>query len=255
MTRIIGVLAGKGGVGKTTLSANLTYALADLGMDVIAIDANMTTPHLGLHFGTYSMSNTLQDVLKGRARLNSAIYNHPYGFKFIPASMSLYDLTGVNIGKLPEVSIRLLGQSDFVIVDCAPSLGREALSGLDAVDEVILVVTPSIPSVVDAMKTLQLARSLDKRVLGVVVNRSRGSPNEMRDGDIEEMMEAPIIAKIPEDIAVLESISAKKPVIEYAPNSSAAIEINDLAHRLVGRKYSRPIGKRLFGRFSNLFRR
>ena len=89
MTRLILITSGKGGVGKTTLTSNLSAALTDFGEDVIAMDANLTTPNLGLHTGMHLAPNTLHDVLKGKKELKKAIYPHPYGYKIIPASMSL----------------------------------------------------------------------------------------------------------------------------------------------------------------------
>jgi septum site-determining protein MinD len=66
MTRTICILGGKGGVGKTTLTSNLASALAELGKDVIAIDANLTTPNLGMHLGLHFAPNTIHQVLKGQ---------------------------------------------------------------------------------------------------------------------------------------------------------------------------------------------
>ncbi|MDI6798866.1 MAG: P-loop NTPase, partial [Candidatus Aenigmarchaeota archaeon] len=65
MTRIISVIGGKGGTGKTTIASNLSAALSELGQEVIAVDANLTTPNLGLHLGLLLVPNTLHDVLRG----------------------------------------------------------------------------------------------------------------------------------------------------------------------------------------------
>ena len=67
MTRIISIVAGKGGVGKTFLTSNLAIALTELGKDVIAIDSNLTTPNLGIHLGIPLYPVTLQDVIKTKA--------------------------------------------------------------------------------------------------------------------------------------------------------------------------------------------
>jgi septum site-determining protein MinD len=237
MTRIILVLSGKGGVGKTTLVSNLAYALADLSEDVIAVDANLTTPNLGLHTGMPLAPLTLHDVLKGNAELGDVVYKHPYGFRIIPASMSINDLTGTDPSKLAEVTLSLLGKTDFVLIDSAAGLGREAIGAVQAADEVIVVVNPSMPSAVDALKAAELTRKLGKRVLGVVVNRRKWREHELSDRQIESMIEAPIIAEIPEDENVARSIALKQSVIEYDRHSPASIEINRLAHRLAGQKF------------------
>jgi septum site-determining protein MinD len=217
MTRTILITSGKGGVGKTTLTSNLAYALTQLGENVIAMDANLTTPNLGMHFGMHLAPRTLQDVLKGKVRLERAIYPHPYGFKFIPASISTKDLTGVDVAKLQNVTLGLTGRADYVLMDCAAGLGREAMSAIAAADEILLVTNPDLPS--------------------VVVNRATGSRHELDINAIKELLELPVIAQIPEDKLVAESIAAKKPIMDYASDSPAAVEILKLAHKLSGRKY------------------
>lgn len=240
MTRIILCCSGKGGVGKTTLTSNLAAALTDFGENVIAVDANLTTPNLGLHLGMHLTPHTLHDVLKGESRLKDAIYPHPYGFKIIPASIGLNDLKRVDVGRLPEISFSLLGKADYVIMDSAPSLGREAISALSASDEVIIVTNPDLPSVTDALKMLKIAQESDIKVIGTVVNRIRGLEHELSTEEIIGILGVPIIAEIPEDKNVSMSIAAKKPLIEYAPNSPAAIEMKKLAAMLSGKKYEEP---------------
>jgi len=237
MTRLIVLTSGKGGVGKTTLTSNLAAALSDLGENVIAMDANLTTPNLGLHLGMHLVPRTLHDVLKGESRLKDVIYPHPYGFKIIPASIGLNDLKGVDVGRLPEISFSLLGKADYIIMDSAAGLGRESISALSASDEIIIVTNPDLPSVTDALKMLKIAQESDIKVIGTVVNRIKGFEHELSTEEIIGILSVPIIAEIPEDINVSKSIAAKKPLIEYAPASPAAIEIKKLATMLSGKKY------------------
>lgn len=243
-------MSGKGGVGKTTVASNLTYALAALGENVIAIDANLTTPHIGFHFGIYLAPKTLHDVLKGESKLKNVIYRHPYGFKFIPGSLSTNDLINADISKLPKVTLSLLGKADFVIIDCAPSLGREAVSAIDAVDEILLVTNPDLPSVTDALKTASIAKRMDKNIIGVVVNRRKRKEHELSLKEIKDILELPVVSQIPEDKLIAESIAVKQPIIEYAPDSDAAIEINRLAHKMTGRKFRhrKPVNMRILDR-------
>lgn len=240
MTRIILCCSGKGGVGKTTLTSNLAAALSDFGESVIAVDANLTTPNLGLHLGMHLTPHTLHDVLKGETRLRDAIYPHPYGFKIIPASIGLKDLKGVDVSRLPEISFNLLGRADYIIIDSAPSLGRGTISALSASDEVIIVTNPELPAVTDALKILKVAQQSDMKVIGVVINRIRGTEHELSVEEIKDLLEVPIIAEIPEDDNVAKSIAAKKPLIEYLPHSPAALEIKRLSAWLSGRKYEKP---------------
>lgn len=250
MARTILITSGKGGVGKTMLTSNLAYALTALGEDVIAMDTNMTTPNLGLHFGMHLAPRTLHDVLKGKTKLENAIYPHPFGFKFIPASMSTEAATGVDVGKLQNVTFNLMGKAGYVLMDCAAGLGRESVSAIAAADEILLVTNPDLPSVADALKTANIAKRMDKNIIGVVVNRRKGKEYELSLDEIREMLELPVIAQIPEDKLISESIAAKQPIIEYAPTSDAAIEIARLAHKITGRKfeYKKPVNLRILER-------
>lgn len=239
MTRTIAIIGGKGGVGKTTLTSNLACSLSNMGEDVIAIDTNLTTPNLGLHIGMHLPEKTLHEVLKGEVPLNEAIYNHPFGFKFIPSSISTESLTGVDPEKLHDVTFKLTGKSDYILMDCAAGLGKEAISAMSAADEILVVTNPDMPSAVDALKVIDIARQMRKPVIGAVVNRRRGKENELGNRKIRRMLDVPILSEIPEDSLIADSIMAKQPLVEYSPNSKSAIEIERLAHRIAGRRYYR----------------
>jgi septum site-determining protein MinD len=253
MTRVISIIGGKGGIGKTTLTSNLAAALTQLGNDVVAIDANLTTPNLGLHLGMHLAPNTLHDVLKGETKLSNATYPHEMGFKVIPASMSVEDLKDVDVGKLPEVTLSLLGKSDFVIYDSAAGLGREAMSSIAAADEILVITNPDLPAVTDALKTVKIAESLNKKILGVVVNKVRGKVYELGKEEISEMIGYPVLVEIPEDKKVLEAIAVKSPIVNYEPNSPAAIEIRKLADILCGKTVEQRLKPR-FGILEKLIR-
>lgn len=238
MTRFISVISGKGGVGKTTLVSNLSAALAELGQDVIAIDVNPTTANLGVHLGLHLSPNTLHGVLRGDIDLSSAIYPHPLGFKVVPSSMNINDLVNVDIGKLPEVTLSLRGKADYVLLDSAAGLGREAMSAMTAAEEILLITNPELPSVLDALKTAKLAETTGKKIIGVVVNRIKDKWYELGRWEIEKTLDLPILAEIPEDKNVSKSLLLKMPVMQFAPDSPASLEIKRLAHSLVGKEFT-----------------
>ena len=240
MSRVIGILAGKGGVGKTTLTSNLGYALTELGHDVTLVDANITTPHLGFHLGMHLVPKTLHDVLRGTTSLKYATYAHPLGFKVIPGSISVKDLVDVDITRLPNVTSYLSDKSDFILLDCAPSLGKEAVTALQAADEVLVVTNPDLPSVVDALKTLKFAQKIGKKTLGAVINRVSRKSEELKRWEVEEILGSQVMAEIPEDKNVPKSIAAKKPVLDFSPHSPASVEIRRVAHHLVGKEFHAP---------------
>jgi septum site-determining protein MinD len=237
MTRVISVISGKGGVGKTSLVSNLAAALTDLGNDVVAIDTNLTTPNLGLHLGLHFAPKTLHHVLKGQTKIEEATYDHAYGFKVIPASISTEELKGVDIGKLPEVTLNLIGRPDYVLMDSAAGLGREAISSINAANEILIVTNPDMSSVTDALKSIKVAETLHKKIIGVAVNRIKGNSYEMDRNEIQNFVGYPIIAEIPEDKNIEQAIAEKKTIIETGKKSPAANEIKRLACYLEGRHY------------------
>jgi MinD-like ATPase involved in chromosome partitioning or flagellar assembly len=192
--------------------------------------------------------------LRGDEELENVIYPHPHGFKVVPASMNVNDLIGVEPEKLIEVTTKLNGKCDILLLDSAPGLGKEAVSSIQAADEILLITNPTIASVADALKTLKVAEALNKKILGVVVNRISGNKHELDTEKIEEMIGKLVIAEIPEDIRVHESNTIKTSVIDYRPYSPASLEIKRLSHYLTEREFEnkRPgifnrIFKRIFG--------
>jgi len=232
--RVISVLSGKGGVGKTTITANLSAALAKLGYDVVALDANLTTPNLGIHFGFHLAEITLHDILKNTEMLRDGIHLYQ-GVKVIPGSLSVEDIVNVDPSNLSKVIANLT--SDFVLVDSAAGLGREALASLSVSDEILVVTNPDLPSVADALRAIKIAEKLGKKISGVVLNRVGRSKNELKKVDVESVLSYPVIAQIPEDKLVQRSIDERRPLIYSYPNSKAAIEIQNLAFRLIGSNY------------------
>ena len=115
MGRVIAVISGKGGVGKTTTAINLGAALNKFNQEVIIVDANLNTPNVGVHLGAPIVPVTFNHVLKGKADIEEAIYEHSSGTKIIPASLSVKELTKFNTKKFPEVVKKLKKICDFVI--------------------------------------------------------------------------------------------------------------------------------------------
>lgn len=226
------MLSSKGGVGKTTLVTNLSSALSKLGYEVIAIDANFTTPHLATHLGYHLVPYTLHSVLKDQISLKYAVYSHPCGFKFIPGSIGIEDLIDVDMEKLNDLIKNL--DSDFVFIDCAPGIGKEAVGGLKSCEEVLIVTNPELPSILDALKTIKLAEMLDKKIIGVVLNRVRRAKFEFKKDKMFSILGENVIAEIPEDANVQKSISYKIPVVDLYPNSPASITITKLAYKIAG---------------------
>ncbi|MFH0929606.1 MAG: cell division ATPase MinD [Candidatus Aenigmatarchaeota archaeon] len=243
MSKIISVISGKGGVGKTTVVSNLGSALTKHGKNVVIIDGNLTTPNLSLHLGIPFYPVTLHDALRNDMPIESAIYNHHSGLKVIPASLSIESLEGVDLDRMEEAMSGLLNSTDIIIVDSAAGLGKEAMAAMNVADELLIVTNPDLPAVTDALKTIRVAQRNGKKIMGVVVNRVRGLKHEMSIDEIRSMLEVPIISLIPEDISVPKSIARKIPVVHHKPKSKSSVEFQKLALKIIGEPW-RKIEKR-----------
>jgi septum site-determining protein MinD len=234
MAKVYAIISGKGGVGKTTTTVNLGTSLNYLGEDVIIIDANLTTPNVGIHLGAPIVPITLNHVLNNQAKLEDAIYEHDSGTKVMPASLSLKETERINYKTLPEVTKKLKKITNFVLIDSAAGLGEEAQAAMNAADEIIIVTNPEMSAVTDALKTIKLAEEKNKPVKGVIITRHSGKRHDMSIANIKEMLESQILGIIPEDDSVKESHIAKNAVIHTKPRSKAAKNYINTTRRILG---------------------
>lgn len=250
MSSLITVVSGKGGVGKTTTAINLGVALNFFGKDVIILDANLTTPNVGLHLGAPIVPVNLNHVLLGKAKISDAIYEHSSGTKIIPSSLSVKELKRLNPSKLKETGKKLKRMADYIIFDGAAGLGDEAVAAIEAADDLIIVTNPEIPAVTDALKTSKLASDLGKNIKGVIVTRVKNSKSEMPIDNIAEMLELPILGVVPEDKNVPMSVVMKDAVVNTNPRSGASRAYMKIAAKIMGKTDYKDYGffGRLFGR-------
>jgi len=235
-TRIIGIVSGKGGVGKTTTVANLGASLSLLRKNTILVDGNLTTPNLSLHLGIPFYPYTIHEVLNGKAEIEDAIFYHKTGLKILPASISLSALKSINLRRFGEIFRMLEGRTEYVLVDSSPGLGKETQSVIEHSDEVLVVLNPELPAITDALKVIKLAESLGTEITGIVVNKVRNDPHELKLEEIEEILEYPLIGVVPEDKNVHLSILKKTPIVFCYPNSKASKKFKEIACKISGEK-------------------
>ncbi len=235
MSRIITITSGKGGVGKTTTSINLGAAINAFGREVIVVDANLTTPNVGLHLGAPIVPISLNHVLSGKAKITEAMYEHESGTKIIPSSLSVSELRRLDPDKLKDVSKKLRKMADVVIFDSAAGLGDEAIASLECADEVIIVTNPEIPAVTDALKTAKLVEQLGKEVRGVIVTRKRSNKTEMPIANVRDMLELPILGVVPEDKHTQHALVLKDALIHTHPRSRASLAYKQIAAKIIGK--------------------
>ena len=235
MARFITIISGKGGVGKTTASINLASALNMFGKTTTVVDANLTTPNIGIYLGTPIAPKTIHDVLAGRIPIEDSVYLHKSGTKVIPGNLSLESLSSIKPGMLKKAIQPLDKTNDFVILDAAAGLGREALASIEAANEILILTNDELPAVADALKTIKVCEELKKEVIGVVVNRRK--EQGIRIKDIEDMLERPVISIIPEDENMREALTKRDAIVHTHPNSQASYGYRKLANFLTGNPY------------------
>ncbi len=236
MARIIIINSGKGGVGKTTTAINLGASLNKLNKEVIIVDVNLNTPNIGLQLGAPIVPVTLNHVLKGKANIEDAIYEHSSGTKIVPSSLSIKELTKFNTKKISEILKKLATLCDYVIVDSAAGFGEEVIAVFEAADEIIIVTNPEMPAVTDALKAVKVARQMGKEVNGVIVTRHTNAKYEMPLSSIKSMLESQIIGVVPEDKAVKEALNLRDAVCHTHPRSKASKKYYEIARKISGEK-------------------
>jgi len=236
MTRSILISSGKGGTGKSTTAINLSIALNNFGKNVIVVDANLTTPNIGLYLGVPVVPITLHDVIMNKQDINDSIYLHRSGTKVIPGSISLESFGKIRPNVLKRKLKDINDDVDFIIIDCAAGFAEDTLAAFNASDDVLIITNPELPAVTDALKTIKVAEDLGKNVLGVVLTRKKGKI-EMRPEAVERLLDKPIIGMIPEDIKIKEALIKQDAVINVYPRSASAIAYKRLAAGLMGEKF------------------
>ncbi len=235
---MIGIFSGKGGVGKTTTTINLAAALRKLGKKALIIDCNITTPHMASYIGEFEYTSTLNDVLIGRNDIMSAVHQND-NFMFIPASLDIGDLVGIDTMRLKRNISKLskMDDLDFIFLDAAPGLGREAISVLNASDEIIFVTTPHAPMINDIIRCTEIANEFGEKRFNIILNMVRGGDHEMTINNIEKVTELPVVGKIPFDKNILTSLALKQSVLDFKSYSIASVSYMSLASGLAEVEY------------------
>jgi len=250
MSRIIGIVSGKGGVGKTTVTINLAAALMEYRRNVIAIDADIKMSGLGLQLGMYYFPLSLNDILKGEGDLFEALYIHSSGLRIIPASLSIENTSTSNLKRVLEDPFL---NNNIVLIDSPPGFEKNSLSVLKACPEILIVTIPEIPAITEALKVIAVTEKMSSTPIGIVVNMYRQrKQNQINLKEIQAICGLPIIGVIPEDENIKKGIFRGAPGVFLNPHAPSSIAFKKIAATLIDENFvppKLPILKRLFGRF------
>ena len=249
---LIRISSHKGGVGKTTIAANLATALQLMGKRVLVIDSDVANPSLGFHFGLDQANVGYFEVLQGKAQLRNAIAVHaPTGLHILPGTIH----SRISIPTKQEVR-RLANQLkrqkyEYIIVDTPPGLFQEEVTKV--YDEALIVATPEMSAVSSSIK---LANTYERNKLkhSLIVNKVSGKRYELSIEEIEDAYGDKALAALPDDETVPMSIAAHIPAYLYKPRCQFSKAVKELARRYAARtgelgeeEQKRGFWARLFG--------
>ncbi len=236
MGRVIALISGKGGVGKTTITANLGIALAKRGMNVCLIDADIAMANLSLLLNMQNSPITLHDVLLGEASVDDALYDGPAGIKLIPSGLSLENYRRVDPERLQAIIDAIKPRFDFILLDCAAGIERTVMAAISASDEVLLIAMPTSPSIADVLKAKITAQRLGSKPLGVIINFYRQEKGEIKKEDVMKLLELPVIVTVPFDDEMRKSFmqDSLAPVMISKPGTPGALALQIAAAKLAG---------------------
>ena len=205
MGRKIVLTSGKGGVGKTSVAANLGISLARLNRRVCLVDADIGLNNLDVVLDLENkIVYDLGDVADKRCGISQAvIQDKNLPFLYVLPSAKATDLSSINQNAFKQIINDLSKNFDFVIIDCPAGIEEGFHRAVDCADEAIVVVTPHISSIRDADKVTSLLSTYKLKVLGIVVNRIRGDmvieKKMISAEEIANLLRAKLIGVIPED--------------------------------------------------------
>jgi flagellar biosynthesis protein FlhG len=240
--QVIAVTGGKGGVGKSNVSVNLSLALAELGRRVVLMDADLGLANIDVLLGLTCARN-ISDVLAGDCTLSDVLVNGPGGIKIVPASSGTQHLT--QLGPLEQAGLinafsELSSQLDVLIIDTAAGISEQVVAFVRAAQEILLVVCDEPTSITDAYALIKVLNSRNDvyrfRILANMVRSEHEGQhlyNKLTRVS-ERFLEVALhyVGSIPFDETVRKAVQRRRPLYEAYPRSRAALAFKQLAQKV-----------------------
>ena len=227
MARRIVLTSGKGGVGKTTICANLGMSLARMGKRVVLVDVDIGLNNLDVVTGIENkIVFDIVDVIEGKCRVKQALVQDiSLPNLYIMPSAHSYNKARVNAENVKKVVEALSDYFDFVLIDCPAGIDEPFRRAVYGADEAIVVVTPHLSSMRDADKVIMMLDSFNIQSSSLVVNRVRGDmvlDKEMLPASkISSLLNLHLSGVIPEDDSITTCLSLGKTVGKHSESYDA----------------------------------
>jgi len=258
--KVVTITSGKGGVGKTTTTANIAVALAGLGQKVVCIDGDIGLRNLDVVLGLENrIVYDLVDVVEGRCRLRQAMIRDKRlpDLYLIPAAQTR-DKSSVSPSDMVRLCDELRPEVDWILVDSPAGIERGFRNSIAPADHILVVTNPEVSAVRDADRIVGLVEAEEKGPARLIINRLNPALIKRGDmltaDDVLELLAIELIGIVPEDEAVIISTNRGQPVA-FEVKTRAGQAFNNIARRLMGE--SVPFMNfeekaSIFGRFSRL---
>jgi septum site-determining protein MinD len=236
---VVTVTSGKGGVGKTTATANLGVALAEAEQRVVCIDADIGLRNLDVVMGLENrIVYDLVDIVEGRCKLRQAMIKDKRlsNLFLIPAAQTR-DKTAVSPRDMVRLTDELRKDFDWVLIDSPAGIERGFRNALAPADIVLIVTNPEVSAVRDADRIIGMVEAEEKEPPRLILNRVK--PEMVRRGemltteDVLDVLAIELIGVVPEDDGVITASNQGLPVA-LNPRSKAGKAFREIAHRLMG---------------------
>ena len=237
--RVIVITSGKGGVGKTTTTANIGAALADKGHKVLLIDTDIGLRNLDVVMGLENrIVYDLIDVIEGRCRVSQALIKDKRcpNLVLLPAAQ-IRDKNDVSTDQMKELIFSLKESFDYILIDCPAGIEQGFKNAIVAADEAIVVTTPEVSATRDADRIIGLLEAAGIKSPRIVVNRLRidmvKDKNMLSVEDILDILAVKLLGVVPDDETVVISTNKGEPLV-YKGDSLAAKAFKNIASRIEG---------------------
>ncbi|GAB4315174.1 MAG: septum site-determining protein MinD [Phototrophicales bacterium] len=237
--KAITITSGKGGVGKTTTTANLAVALARMNQKVVVIDADIGLRNLDVIMGLENrIVYDLVDVIEGRCKLRQAMIKHKqFNYLYLLPAAQTRDKTAISPTDMMYLVKKLREEFDYILIDSPAGIERGFRNALAPADEVIIVTNPEVSAVRDADRIIGLIEAANKGPARLILNRVKMEmikKGEMLSADdVTDILAIKLIGIVPEDEYVVPASNSGTPVI-LNENSRAGIAFNNIARRIMG---------------------
>lgn len=261
--RAIVVTSGKGGVGKTTATANLGLGLAKEGRKVVMIDGDIGLRNLDLIMGLENrIVYHLLDVVRGRCKVRQALIKDKRfpNLSLLPASQ-VDQKEDINPEQMRDLTAQLKEEFDFVLIDCPAGIEQGFRNAIAGADEAILITTPEVSPVRDADRVIGLVQQSvgDPQLIINRMNTEMVKKEQMlNQNDVLEILAVPLLGIVPEDDEVVVAGNCGSPVVLH-DRSRSGQAYRRIVRRLLGEEVPIPelnghgrfihrLGKLFFGR-------